>query len=225
MIYLQRAWAIFWKDFLAERRSKETANSLVFFAFLLLFLFHFALGPDRARIEAAFPGLLWLGFLLTGFLGLGRTFLNERENDCLEGLVLSPGDKSAIYLGKVAGGFLLMLLLEIFLFLLFTIFYNLELGRVLSGLALVGALGALGFAAVGSLFAAITAQARARELLFPLLLLPVAIPLLLGAVAATGELLQGQSLGAVRHWLALLAGADVIYLTAGLLTFEFLLEA
>ena len=224
-MYLRRAWAVLWKDFLAERRSRETANSLFFFAFLLLFLFHFALGPDRARIEAAFPGLLWLGFLLTGLLGLGRTFLGERENDCLEGLVLAPGDKSAIYLGKVTGGFLLMLVLEIFLLLLFAIFYNLEVGRILPGLMLVGGLGALGFAAVGVLFGAMTAQVRARELLFPLLLLPVVVPLLLGAVAATEGLLQGQSLAAVRHWLALLAGADLIYLILGLLTFDFILEA
>jgi len=224
-MYLRRAWAVFWKDSLVERRSKEMANGLFFFAFLLLFLFHFALGPDRARIEMAFPGLLWLGFLLTGLLGLGRTFLGERENDCLEGLVLAPGDKSAIYLGKVAGGVLLMLLLQVFLLLLFTVFYNLEMRKVLPGLALVGALGAIGFAAVGSLFAAITAQVRARELLFPLLLLPVVIPLLLGAVAATGELVQSHSLSAARHWLALLAGADLIYLTTGLLTFEFILEA
>lgn len=224
-MYLRRAWAVFWKDFLVERRSKETVNSLIFFAFLLLFLFHFAFGPDRARIEAAFPGLLWLGFLLTGLLGLGRTFLGERENDCLEGLVLAPGDKSAVYLGKVTGAFLLMVLLEVFLLLLFTLFYNLELGWILPGLVLVGALGALGFAAVGSLFAAITAQVRARELLFPLLLLPVVIPLLLGAVAATDELLHGRLLGDAAHWLALLAGADVIYLTVGLLTFEFILEA
>lgn len=224
-MYLRRAWAVFWKDSLVERRNKEMANSLLFFAFLLLFLFHFALGPDRARIEMAFPGLLWLGFVLTGLLGLGRTFLGERENDCLEGLVLAPGDKSAIYLGKVAGGVLLMLLLEVFLLLLFTIFYNLEIRQVLPGLAFVGVLGAVGFAAVGSLFAAITAQVRARELLFPLLLLPVVIPLLLGAVAATGELLQSHSLSGVRHWLALLAGADLIYLTTGLLTFEFILEA
>jgi heme exporter protein B len=224
-MYLRRAWAVFWKDSLVERRSKEMANGLFFFAFLLLFLFHFALGPDRARIEMAFPGLLWLGFLLTGLLGLGRTFLGERENDCLEGLVLAPGDKSAIYLGKVAGGVVLMLLLQVFLLLLFTVFYNLEMRKVLPGLAFVGALGAIGFAAVGSLFAAITAQVRARELLFPLLLLPVVIPLLLGAVAATGELVQSHSLSAARHWLALLAGADLIYLTTGFLTFEFILEA
>ena len=224
-MYLRRAWVILWKDFLAERRSKETVNSLVFFAVLLVFLFHFALGPDRARIEMAFPGLLWLGFLLAGLLGLGRAFLGERENDCLEGLVLAPGDKSAIYLGKVAGGFTLMVLLEVFLLLLFTFFYNLDLGRILPGLALVGALGALGFAAVGTLFAAVTAQVRARELLFPLLLLPVVIPLLLGAVAATGELFDSHSLAPARHWLALLAGSDLIYLTAGFLTFEFILEA
>ena len=99
MSYARRALAVAWKDVAVERRSKETLNALLFFSLLLLFIFQFTLGGDRERLTTALPGLLWLGFVLSGLVGLGRTFLLERENDCWEGLLLTPGDKSAIYLG------------------------------------------------------------------------------------------------------------------------------
>ena len=149
----------------------------------------------------------------------------ERENDCWEGLLLAPGDKSAIYVGKLAGNLLLMLVVEAMLLALFVIFFNLEIAAALPGLALVVLLGTVGLAAVGTLFAAMTAQVRARELLFPVLLLPVQVPVLLGTVKATEAVLLGEPLGAVAHWLKLLAAADVIYVAAGVLTFDFLLES
>jgi heme exporter protein B len=222
--YARRAWIVLWKDLVTERRSKERVNALFFFALLLLFLFQFALGSDRERLGAALPGLLWLGFVLSGLLGLGRAFLVERENDCWEGLLLAPGDKSAIYVGKVAGNLVVMLLVEAVLLGLFGVFFNVDLGPHLSTLALVIGLGTVGFSAVGTLFAAMTAHVRARELLFPVLLLPVQVPVLLGAVKATEAVLAGEPLGAVAHWLKLLVAADVIYLTVGVLTFDVLLE-
>ena len=222
--YLRRAWIVVWKDVLTERRSKESLNALLFFSVLLLFVFQFALGPERARVATALPGLLWLGFILAGVLGLGRSFLVERENDCWEGLVLSPGDKSAIYLGKLAGNVLVMAVVEAALLLLFNVFFGLDFSGVLPRLVVVLALGTLGLAAVGTLFAAITAQVRARELLFPVLLLPAQVPLLLGAVSATEIVLAGQPLAEAAQWLKLLAAADLVYLVVGLLTFEFVLE-
>ncbi len=222
--YMRRAWIVVWKDVLSERRSKESLNALVFFSILLLFVFQFALGPERARVEAALPGLLWLGFILAGLLAFGRTFLVERENDCWEGLVLSPGDKSAIYLGKLAGNVLLMAVVEAVLLVLFTVFFGLDFTGVLPALCLVLALGTLGLAAVGTLFGAITAQLRARELLFPVLLLPAVVPILLGAVSATQSVLLGQPLAEAAAWLKLLAAADLVYLVVGVLTFEFVLE-
>ncbi len=225
MSYPRRAWIVLWKDVLSERRSKETLNALFFFALLLLFVFQFSLGADRERLVASLPGLLWLGFVLSGLLGLGRIFLGERENDCWEGLVTAPGDKSAIYLGKVAGSLLLMLVVEAVVLGLFGIFFNVDLAPRLAPLAVVIGLGTVGFAAVGTLFAGMTAQVRARELLFPVLLLPVLVPVLLGGVKATEAVLAGESLAAVAHWLRLLAAADVIYLTVGLLTFEAILDA
>ncbi len=223
MSYARRAWIVFWKDLVSERRSKETLNALFFFSLLLLFLFQFSLG-DRERLAAVLPGLLWLGFVLSGLVGLGRAFLAERENDCWEGLLLAPGDKSAIYLGKVAGNLLLMLLVEAIIIGLFAVFFDVEVLSRLGPLALVLALGTVGFATVGTLFSAMTAHVRARELLFPVLLLPVQVPVLLGAVKATEAVLAGEPLGGVAHWLQLLVAADVIYLTVGLLTFDAILE-
>ena len=225
MMFARRAWIILWKDLLTERRSKESLNALLFFALLLLFLFEFALGPDRERLAGALPGLLWLGFVLAGLLGLGRTFLAERENDCWEGLVLTPGDKGAIYLGKLAGNLLLMAAVELVLLALFGVFYNVDLWTSLPSLSVVIFLGTVGLASVGTLFGAMTSQLRARELLFPVLLLPVQVPVLLGTVKATEAVLQGLALAEVGHWLKLLAAADLVYVVVGLLTFEFILEA
>jgi heme exporter protein B len=222
--YARRTWIVLWKDAVTERRSKETLNALFFFSLLLLFVFEFTLGADRDRLGAALPGLLWLGFILSGLLGLGRTFLAERENDCLEGLLLTPGDKSAIYLGKVAGNVALMLTVEAILLALFALFFNVDVARALRALAGVMALGTVGFAAVGTLFAAMTAHVRARELLFPVLLLPVQVPVLLASVKATEAALLGEPLSAVAHWLKLLAAADVIFVVAGVLTFDAILE-
>ncbi len=223
--YVRRALIVVWKDVLSERRSKESLNALVFFSLLLLFVFQFALGPERARVETALPGLLWLGFLLAGLLAFGRTFLVERENDCWEGLILAPGDKSAIYLGKLVGNVLLMAVVEAVLVFLFALFFSLDFTGVLPGLALVLALGTLGLAAVGTLFGAITAQLRARELLFPVLLLPAAVPVLLASVSATQTVLLGEPLAEAAPWLKLLGAADLVYLVVGVLTFEFVLEA
>jgi heme exporter protein B len=222
--YTRRALVVAWKELLVERRSKETLNGLLFFSLLLLFVFQFALGPDRERLGGVLPGVLWLGFILSGLLALGRTFLVEREHDCWEGLLLAPGDKSAIYVGKLVGNIALMAAVEAVLLALFVLFFDIDLGRAFPALALVVALGTVGLAAVGTLFAAMTAHIRAREVLFPVLLLPVQIPVLLAAVKATEALLQGEPLAAVAHWVKLLAAADVLYLTVGVLTFDAIME-
>ncbi|HET9540614.1 MAG TPA: heme exporter protein CcmB [Candidatus Limnocylindria bacterium] len=224
MSYARRALIVAWKDLVVERRSKETLNALLFFSLALLFVFQFTLGPDRERLAAVLPGVLWLGFILSGVLGLGRTFLVERDNDCWEALLLAPGDKSAVYVGKLAASLALMLVVEAIVLALFTLFFNVDLWPVLPGLALVIVLGTLGIAAVGALFAAMTAQVRTRELLFPVLLLPVLVPVLLGTVKATEALLLREPLTSVAHWWQLLVAADVVYVVVGLLTFDVILE-
>jgi heme exporter protein B len=222
--YARRAFVVAWKDLLMERRSKETLNALLFFALLLLFVFQFALGPDRERLSGVLPGVLWLGFILSGLLALGRTFLVEREHDCWEGLLLAPGDKSAIYVGKLTSNLTLMAVVELLVLGLFVVFFDIDLGRAFPGLPLVVALGTVGLAAVGTLFAAMTAHIRAREILFPVLLLPVQVPVLLATVKSTEALLLGEPLSSVAHWIKLLAAADVVYIVVGLLTFDAILE-
>ena len=225
MTYARHAWVVLWKDVATERRRKETLNALFFFSLLLLFIFEFSLGGDRDRLRNALPGLLWLAFVLSGLLALGRCFLVERENDCWEGLLLGPGDKSAIYLGKLGGNLVVMGFVEATVLGLFGVFFNVDVWSALPGLVLVAALGTIGLAAMGTTFAAMTAQVRARELLFPVLLLPLQVPLLLGCVKATEAVLAGEPLAGVAHWLQLLAAADLIYVVVGVLTFEFILEA
>src|SRR5438132_1654967 len=222
--FARRCCAIVWKDVLVERRSKETVNAVLFFSVLLLFVFEFTLGADRERLVAVLPGLLWLGILLAALLGLGRSFVLERDNDCWEALLLTPGDKGAIYLGKLVGNVLLLALVEAVVLTLFTLFLNVDVARALPALVLVLALGTLGIAAVATLFGAMTAHARARELLFPVLLLPVLVPVLLAIVKSTEALLLGEPLGSVAHWMKLLAAADVIYVVVGLLPFDAVLE-
>ncbi len=221
----RRGWAVFWKDLVVERRAKEGANALAFFAILLLFLFYFALGPDRERIRTAMPGLFWLAFLLAGLLGLGRSFALERENDCLDGLILAPGDKGGIYLGKVAGTTVLMLAMEVAFIAATGIFYNLDLWPAMPRLLVVAVFGTVGFAAIGTLFAAMTAHLRAREVLLPVLLLPLAVPLLLASVRLTEAALGGEPWKASLPWWQLLLGFDVIFVVVGFLMFEFVLEA
>ena len=224
MRFARRTLAVVWKDVMLERRSKETINAVVFFSVLLLFLFEFTLGADRDRLLAVLPGLLWLAVVLAGLLGLGRSFVLECDNDCWEALLLTPGDKGAVYVGKLVGNLLLMALVEVVVLALFTLFMNVDVGRAMPQLLVVLFLGTLGIAAVGTLFGAMTAHVRARELLFPVLLLPVLVPVLLAIVKSTEALLAGQALGDVGHWLQLLMAADVIYVVAGLLTFDVLLE-
>jgi heme exporter protein B len=221
---LRRTWAMTRKDVTVELRARERVNAMLFFAALVLFIFNFALGPDREKLREVAPGLLWLAFLFTGILGLGRSFQAERENDCFEELLLTPGDRESIYFGKLAGNVLFMVMAEALILPLFGILYNLDIWAQLPGLALVALLGTVGFSTIGTLLAAMTAHLRAREVMLPLLLFPLTVPVILGSVRATEAILSGSGLGEVGHWLKLLAGFDIIFLVVCPLAFEFVLE-
>jgi heme exporter protein B len=213
-----------WKDVTVELRARERVNAMLFFAALVLFIFNFALGPDQEKLREVAPGLLWLAFLFTGMLGLARSFQAERENECFEELLLTPGDRESIYYGKLAGTVLFMVMAEALILPLFGILYNLDIWRHLPSLALVAFLGTVGFSAVGTLLAAMTAHLRAREVMLPLLLFPLTVPVILGSVRATEAILAGEGLAGASHWLKLLVGFDVIFLVVSPLVFEFVLE-
>jgi len=221
---LRRTWAMTWKDVTVELRARERVNAMLFFAALVLFIFNFALGPDQEKLREVAPGLLWLAFLFTGMLGLARSFQAERENECFEELLLTPGDRESIYYGKLAGNVLFMAMAEALILPLFGVLYNLDIWEHLPSLALVALLGTLGFSTIGTLLAAMTAHLRAREVMLPLLLFPLTVPVILGSVRATEAILAGEGLAGVSHWVKLLAGFDVIFLVVSPLVFEFVLE-
>ena len=197
---------------------------MLFFAVVILFLFHFSLNPERENTAQLAPGLLWLAFMFTGVLGLGRSFQAEQANDCLEQLLLVPGDHGNIFLGKLVGNLAFMLAVELLIIPLFALFFQLNLWEALLPLLVVAVLGTLGFAAIGTLFSALTANLRAREVLFPLLLFPLVVPVVIGAVTATAIILGGGTLGEASGWLKLLGAFDTIFLVVAYLTFEFVVE-
>ena len=224
MTFVRRVLAIARKDLLAEWRDREGFTAMFYFAFLVLFLFSFALGADQALIHGASSGLLWLAFTFTSALGLARSVQGELENDCLDGLLLYPAEREAIYLGKLCGNFMVILLVELVIFPLFAVLYNMDLWTRLPKLLLIAVPGTLGFAVVGTLLSSMTAGLRAREAMLPFLLFPLIIPLILSAVKGTEVVLRGEPFELALPWLKLMAAFDTVFLVASLLTFEYLVE-
>jgi heme exporter protein B len=197
---------------------------MFFFGTLLLFVFHFSfdLAPDRIAEMA--PALLWLAFLFTGTLGLAQLFEGERANHCLEALLLSPMDRGAFFVAKTCFNLVLMVLVEIVIIPLFWILFNLPNWELVPDLFLVTLLGTVGFCVLGTLFAAVTLKARARELLLPLILFPLMVPVILATIRCMEAILRNGELGDALPWLRLLVGFDVIFLTVGVLIFDWVIE-
>jgi heme exporter protein B len=213
--------AILWKDLLIELRTKETVAALLLLGLLTLVVLSFAFDPTSPLREAAAPGVLWVAVTFAGTLGMNRSLLLEREHDCLQGLLLAPVDRGSIYLAKAAANFLFMTVVQLVLIPLFVFFFNLPFWLTVSRVAPVLLLGLLGFAAVGTMFAAISLRTRAREVMLPLLMLPLAAPLLIAGIQATSALMAGEPFAAVSHWLNLLAAFDAVFLVVGWMAFEY----
>ncbi len=221
---LTLAWAIARKDALSELRGRQAAGSTLFFAALVLLLFGFALGPDSRRLAEAAPGLLWLAIVFGGLLTVARLHQIETDDGALDELARYPVERRAIYLGKAIAGLLAMLVLGGVLLPVVAILYGIDLLAAAPALLLTVVLGAIGFAAVGTLYAGVTVRMRAREVLLPLLMLPVIAPLLLAAVKATAAALGGDPFGELGAWLQLLAAFDLVMLLAGAAGYGYLLE-
>jgi heme exporter protein B len=229
---LRRAMALVHKDVLTERRSKAAFNAMAFFAAMVLFIFSFALGPEapgitetgQTLLEYLWPGLLWVVIFFTGILALGRSFQVEMESGGMEALRLYPGDKKAIYAGKLIANLLVLGAMEVLLIPVSAILYNIDLWSKLPALLGVVALGSLGFTAVGTFYAALTANLRAREVMLPVLLFPVVVPVVVAAVKATTLVVRGDPMGELWTWLRILGLIDIILLTVCTLTFEFAIE-
>jgi len=218
------ALAIARKDAVAELRGRHATVSTLFFSAVVLLLFGFALGPDSARLAAAAPGLLWLAVVFAGLLAVNRLHLLETDDGALEQLALYPVSRRAIYAGKALGGMAVMLVLGLVVLGAVGILFAVDVASAWLPLLTTVALGAVGIAAVGTFYAGVTVRLRAREVMLPLLMLPVLAPLLLAAVKATAAALGGDPFGELGAWLQLLVAFDVIMVVAGAATYGYLLE-
>jgi len=211
------------KELRTEFRSRQLLGTTAVFVLIVIVLFSFTFNPTSTESRRFGPGLLWLAFLFAGSLMLQSSFLREQTNDTLAALRLAPIDPFSILAGKMAANFLFLLLVEVILLPVFAVLYNVAILPVLPQLLLVLVMGTIGLAATGTVFSAVAAQARLRELLLPLLLLPVLAPVLIASTEATIGVLQDPSeLSLV--WLTFLACFDIVFLTAAWMVGEYLLE-
>ncbi len=198
---------------------------MLFFALIVILVFSFSFSMDQDAARQLIAGIIWVAFTFTGIIGLGKSFTSELQNDCLESLQMCPAPKGAIYLGKVAANFLFMLSVEILLFPLFVLFFNLDVIEAVGTLLIIFSLATLGLAAVGTLFSALTVQIRAREVMLPVLLLPLAIPVMIAAVEATRGALSGDPFSFYSQWIQLLIIFDIIFTVVSFWLFEFILDS
>jgi len=224
MSYVRKILAIVSKDIIAELRTKEMFSAMFVFAVLTIVIFNFAfdLRTGGEQVVDLAPGVLWVAFAFAGVLGLNRAFVLEKDRGCLEGLLLAPMDHTVVYFGKLLSTLLFMLVVEAIMLVVFTVLFGVNLFDL--KLILIVLLGTLGFAGVGTLLSAVTAQTRAREVLLPILLLPIAAPVLIAAVKATAGLLDGLPLADVARWLQLLVAFDAIFPAVAFMTFDYVVK-
>ncbi|MCZ6800706.1 MAG: heme exporter protein CcmB [Nitrospirae bacterium] len=216
-------WMV-WKDLIIEIRSRETISSMFFFALIVILVFSFSFSMDQQAARELIAGIMWVAFAFTGIIGLGKSFSAELQNDSLEYLQISPVPKGAIYLGKVLANLAFIFTVEVILFPMFIILFNLDIIEEIPILLLIFFLATLGLAAVGTLFSALTVQIRAREVMLPILLLPLVVPVMIAAVEASKGALGGDPLSLYRQWLELLVIFDLIFTVVSFWMFEFIME-
>lgn len=217
-----KAFAIVWKDILAEMRTKDMVVSMLVFSILVMVVFNFAFESSAEQTALVAPGVLWVTFTFAGVLGMNRSFVQEKDRGCLEGLMLCPLDRGVIYTGKMLGNLIFMLMVEAMVLPVFSILFNLPLFA--PRLVLITVLATLAFSAVGTLFAAIAVNTRARDFMLPILFIPVVVPVIIAAVQASGIALTSGPGEGYWAWLQLVVAFVVIFLAVSFLAFEYVLE-
>jgi heme exporter protein B len=214
--------AIAWKDLAAEFRSRELFSSMLVFSLLVILIFNFALELDISTRRSVTAGVLWVTFAFAGTLGLNRSMSVEKDQGSLDGLLLAPVDRSAIYFGKVVSNLTFMLIVEAIVLPVYSFLYNVNLLR--PGLLLILLLGSVGYIVVGTLLAAMAVQSRTRDVLLPILLFPVVIPVLIAAVKASGGYLTGDDAASIQAWVNLLIVYDAIFVAVAFMVFDYVVE-
>lgn len=212
--------AILWKDVILELRTKDIVVSALVFALLVIVVFSFAVTPTPQTVAFVAPGILWISFTFGGVLGLNRSMALERESGGLHALMLAPVSRDLIFFGKMLGTLLFMLLVEVAVFPVFAVLFNFSL--LLPGLIPVAVLATLAIATIGTLFAAIAANTRSREVMLPLLFFPVVVPVVIAAVEASTAVLQGDS--ALGRWIPFLIAFDAVFLVVCPFAFQLVVE-
>ncbi len=222
MSFWRKVIAITWKDVLSEMRTREIVFSVLVFTLLVIVIFNFAFGTGQEEMLLLAPGMLWVTFAFAGVLSLNRSFVLEKEEGCLEGLMVAPISREAIYVGKMLGSLLFMLIVEAIALPVFAFLFNLE---VLSlQLVVTTVLTTVGFVAVGTLFAALAVNTKAREMVLPILFLPIIVPLIISAVKASGLALSGAQWSSLAPWLQIIGAFDAIFLVVSYWVFAFVIE-
>ncbi len=220
--YFRALFAVIWKDLSAEFRSRELLSAMLVFALIVILIFNFALELDAAARTNVTAGVIWVTFAFAGTLGLNRSMSMEKDRGCLDGLLLAPVDRSAIYFGKAIANLVFMFIVEAIVLPLYTILYNINLFH--PALLLIILLGSIGYVAVGTLLSTMSVQTRTRDILLPILLFPLVIPVLIAAVKASEGVLAGISLAEIQVWLNLLIVYDIIFISAAFMVFDFVVE-
>ena len=221
--FMRAMSAVVWKDLAAELRSRELLSSMLVFALLVILIFNFALELDAAERASVTSGVLWVTFVFAGTLGLNRSMAIEKDRGCLDGLLLAPVDRTAIYFGKAVANLVFILVVAAIVLPVYSILYNTNL-LAQPGLMLVILLGAEGYVAVGTLLATMAVQTRTRDILLPILLFPVVIPVLVAAVKASSGFLQALPMDEITPWLNLLVTYDVVFTAVAFMVFDFVVE-
>jgi heme exporter protein B len=222
--YLNQIAAIIWKDFTVELKTRELFVSMFIFAVLVILIFIFSVDLSIINSNQVGPGVLWVAILFSGTIGLNRSFMLEKENQCIQGLMLAPIDRSAIYFGKMISNLVFLLIMEAFILPIFMVFFNVDLISHIFPLLFVILIGTIGFSALGTLLSSLSANLKTRDIMLPILLYPLMVPIAIASVKMTGQVLMGEELSSVMKWIGLTLCFDIIFIGASIMTIDHILE-
>ena len=220
--YLRAVGAVIWKDFRTEWRNRENLSAMLVFALLVILIFNFALELDLQAKASLSAGVLWTTFIFAGTIGLNRSLAVEKDRGCLDGLLLAPVDRSVIYFGKAIGNLVFMLILEAIVLPIFSFLYGFNVFQ--PGFLGVVILGSIGYAAVGTLLSTMVVQARTRDILLPILLFPLTLPVIIAAVKASQGFFQSLPVAEFSVWVNILVAYDLIFIAVAFMVFDYVLE-
>lgn len=224
MEYLRQIYVIIWKDLLLELRTRERMAAMGAFAVLAAVLFNYAIDRTVVAPQSVAAGLIWMTLVFGGLLGIGRTFNLEAQDGAMQGVLMSPAPKDAVFLGKALANFLLLYAIAVLVVAVFMLFFGLDLGSSPAALALALALGALGFVALGTLFSAVSSGTHMGETLLPILVFPLLVPMVIWGTSATGRLLGGRPVAEVAGNLRMLGAFALVAIFAGSGLFRYVVE-